>query len=99
MPHVPLHIHLGLFAVGRRGQRDDAENPRAYAFGNRLDDAALARAVAALEQDADLDAFGDDPKLQLDELGMQAREFALVLSSFLSCDVPRSSFLASRSLP
>ena len=62
MPHVALHIHLRLFPLGRRGQRDDAEHPRADALGDRLDDAALAGAVAALEDDADLEALVRRPK-------------------------------------
>ena len=78
MPHVALHIHLRLFALGRRGQRDDAKDARADPLGDRLDDAALAGAVAALEDDADLEALVDDPKLQLDQLGVQALEFFLV---------------------
>ena len=78
MPHVSLDVHLRLFPVGRRGQRDDAENARADAFGDRLDDPALAGAVAALEHDADLKAFGDDPELQFHEFSMQPGQFALV---------------------
>ena len=78
MPHVSLNIHLRLFPLGRRGQRDDAENARADAFGDRLDDPALAGAVAALEYDANLEPLGDDPELQLDQFGMQPRQFALI---------------------
>ena len=33
--HVALHVHLALFAVGRRRQRDDAEDARAHALGDR----------------------------------------------------------------
>ena len=50
MAHVALHIHLRLFPIGRRGQRDDAEHARTDALGDRLDHPALAGAVAALEQ-------------------------------------------------
>ena len=75
---VALDIHLRLLPLGRRGQRDDAENARTDALGDRLDHAALAGAVAALEQHADLQALVDDPELQLDEFGMQLRELALI---------------------
>ena len=51
MPHVALDIHLRLFPLGRGGQRDDAEDARTDALGDRLDDPALAGAVAALEHD------------------------------------------------
>ena len=61
---VALHIHLALFAVARRRQRDDAEYARTDALGDRLDRAALARGVAALEDDDDSHFFGFDPVLQ-----------------------------------
>ena len=47
--HVALKVHLALLAVGRRRQGDNAEDTRADAFGDRLDGAALAGGVAALE--------------------------------------------------
>ena len=49
--HVALDVHLRLLAVGRRGQRHDAEHARADAFGDGLDGAALAGGIAALEND------------------------------------------------
>ena len=79
MPHVALNIHLRLLALGRRRQRDDAIDARADALGDRLDDAALAGAVAAFEQDHDFQSLGDDPELQLDQFTMQPGEFALVV--------------------
>jgi hypothetical protein len=75
--HVSLNINLRLFTVGRRVERDDTEDARDDAFGDRLDDPALASAVAALEYDANLEPLGDDPELQLDQLGMQPLQFAL----------------------
>ena len=53
---VPLHVHLGLLAIGRRRQRDDPEDARAHALGDRLDRAALARGVTSLEDDDDAQA-------------------------------------------
>jgi hypothetical protein len=47
VPHVSLPVHLGFFALGRRRQSDHAEDPRAHAFGDRLDHAALTGAIAA----------------------------------------------------
>src|SRR6185437_3889553 len=79
MPYVALNIHLRLFALGRRGQRDDAIDAWADPLGDRLDDSALARAVAALEHDHDLQSLGDDPKLELDQFPVQTREFALIV--------------------
>ena len=72
MRQIALDVHLRLLALGRRGQRDDAEDARADALGDRLDRAALAGAVAPLEDDADLQALVHDPFLQLDQLDMQA---------------------------
>ncbi len=79
MPHVALDVHLGLFPLGRGGQRDDAEDARADALGDRLDHSALAGPVAALEHDADFKAFVDGPQLQLHQFAVQARELALVI--------------------
>ena len=79
---VALDVHLRLLALGRRGQRDDAEHARADALGDRLDRAALAGAVAPLEDDADLQALVHDPLLQLDELDMQPGQLALVVLAF-----------------
>src|SRR4029077_848943 len=59
-------------------QRDDAIDTGADPLCDRLDDSALAGAVAAFEHDHDFQALGHDPELQLDKLPMQPREFALV---------------------
>ena len=54
MRDVALSVHLRLFALGRRGKCDHPEDARADAFCHGFDRAALAGAVATLEQDADL---------------------------------------------
>ena len=77
--HVALHVHLRLLALGRRGQRDDAEDARAHPLGDRLDRPALAGAVAPFEDDADLEPLVLDPFLQLHELDVQLLELAVVL--------------------
>ena len=82
---VALHVHLALLALGRRGQRDDAEHARAHALGDRLDGAALAGAVAAFEDDADLEPFVLDPLLQLDELDVQLLELLVVVLAAELC--------------
>ena len=79
MPHIALNVHLRLLALGRRRQRDDAIDAWADPLGDRLDDPALAGAVAAFEHDHDLQSLGDDPELQLDQLSVQTCEFALVV--------------------
>ena len=71
MPHIALNIHLRLLALRRRRQRDDAIDAGADPLGDRLDNPALAGAVAAFEQDHDFQSLGDDPELQLDQLSMQ----------------------------
>ena len=78
MRHVALHVHLALLAVGRRRQRHHPEHARADALGDRLDGAALAGAVAPLEDDADLEALVHDPLLQLDQLDVQLGELLAV---------------------
>ena len=50
--------------------------------GHRLDCAALAGSVTSFEEDADPQALMHHPLLELDELDMQALEFALVVLSF-----------------
>src|ERR1051326_6647511 len=76
---IALDVHLALLAFGRRGQRDYAEHARAHALGDRLDAAALAGAVAALEDDADLEPLVLHPFLQLDELDMELLERLVVV--------------------
>jgi hypothetical protein len=76
--HIALAVHLGLLALGRRRQRNDAEDARAHAFGDGLDGAALARAVTALEDDADLQALVHHPLLQRHQFRVQLLQFALV---------------------
>ena len=48
-------------------------------LGDRLDGAALAGRVAALEDDHDLQPFDLDPFLEFDKLDLQARQLALVI--------------------
>ena len=76
---VALHVHLRLLAVGRRRQCDDAEYPGAHPLGDRLDRAALARGVTALEHDDRAFAGLLDPVLQVAELDLKLAEFLLVL--------------------
>src|SRR5947207_2486826 len=65
----------------------------AHAFGDRLDGAAFAGAVAALEDDAHLEALGLDPLLELDELNVQAFQYPLIFP-FLERFAWRRSFRA-----
>ena len=53
------------------GKRDDAEDPRADAFGDGFDGAALAGAVAAFEDHNDAQALVLDPILELAELDLE----------------------------
>ena len=79
MRQVALDVHLALLALCRRRERDDPEDARAHPFGDPFDDPALAGTVATLEHDADLEPLEDDPVLEPDQLGLQARQFLLVL--------------------
>jgi hypothetical protein len=61
-------------ALRRRRQRGDPPDARARALGDALDDAALARRVATLEDDDDPQSLGLDVLLQQHELALQADE-------------------------
>ena len=76
---VTLQEQLRLFAVGRRGQGDDAEHARAHLFGDRLDRAALAGGVPALEQDDDPELLRLHPFLQMAQLDLELFQLLLVV--------------------
>jgi hypothetical protein len=63
---------LPALALGRSAKRHDAADAGVEAFGNSLDNAALAGRVAAFEDDADLQAFDPHPLLELDQLELKA---------------------------
>jgi hypothetical protein len=69
--HVALEIPLAAFQFRGLFQRDDAGAPRVQVFHEALDGAALARRVAALEQDHHLLAGFLDPGLQLEQFDLQ----------------------------
>ena len=71
---VPLRA---LTVVGCR-QGHDAAHAGVQPLRDALDRAALARRVAAFEQDQHLLAAGSHPVLQLDELGLQPEQLAEV---------------------
>src|SRR4029453_19520287 len=60
------------------GEGRPPKDPRAHALGDGLDNPALSRAVASLEDDADLEAFELDPLLEIHQLDMQLGELLLV---------------------
>ena len=78
MLHVPLHVHLGLFPIRRRGQRDNAKHARADALGDGADGPALARAVAAFEHDDDSQPFGLHPSLESAQFFLKAAKLRVV---------------------
>jgi hypothetical protein len=77
--HVTLEVPLRALALGRRPQRDRADDPRARHLGDALDHAALAGGVATLEEHDDAQPGVHDPLLQAHELLLQPRELAYVL--------------------
>jgi len=85
---ISLHVHLAFFAIGRRWQRDDAEDPRADALGDGLDRAALARRVTPFEHDDDPLSGGFDPVLKMAELLLQFAELFLVALRFIFSGAP-----------
>src|SRR5262245_46032091 len=61
MRHVALKIPLRAFALARSRQRRDPADPRIEALRDPLDDPALSRRVAALEEDHNLELLLHDP--------------------------------------
>ena len=82
MRHVTLDIHLRLLAVRRRRQRHKSKDARADALGERPDGAALARGVAALEDDDDAQPLLLDPILEMTQPGLKLAQFLLVFLRF-----------------
>src|SRR5688572_7177562 len=79
MLHVPLHVHLALFAIRRGRQRDNAKHARADALSDGADGSSLARAVASLEHDDDAQPLGLHPRLECAEFRLKASQLLLVL--------------------
>ena len=79
---VALEVPLRALAVVGCGQRSHATHARVQALGDAFDHAALARRIAALEDDHHLVPGGHDPVLQLHQLGLQAEQFPKVLLTF-----------------
>jgi hypothetical protein len=78
MLHVALQEHLRLFAVRRRGKRDDAEYAGTYFLGDRLDRASLAGGVPAFEQDDDPEFLFSHPFLQMGQLNLKLSQLLLI---------------------
>ena len=76
MRRIALEIPLRALARGRRRQRGHAAYARIQALRDALDDAALAGGIAALEQHDQAMAGVHHPVLQLDQLALQAQQFA-----------------------
>jgi hypothetical protein len=76
---VPLDVHLGLLSLGRGGQGDDPEHPRAHPLGDPLDRASLPGGVPTLEHDTELGPRRLDPLLHGHELAVQAPQLPLVV--------------------
>ena len=79
MGDVPLDVHLRLLPLGRGGQGDDLEHPRAHPLGDPLDRASFPGGVPSLEHDADLGPGRLHPLLQGDQLAVQEPHLPLVL--------------------
>ncbi len=79
MLDVALEEPLRAFALAGRGHGDDAARARVQVVDDALDRAVLAGGVAALEQHHQPPPAGDDPLLQVHELGLQAQQLLLVL--------------------
>ena len=76
--HVALDIHLAFFSVGRSRKCDESENPRADAFCDCPDGAALARGIAPFKDNNDPKPFIFDPILEFTELCLQTTQLCFV---------------------
>jgi hypothetical protein len=76
--HVALEVPLGALPFGRGRQRGDPGGPGVEVLGHPLDRAALARRVAALEDDHDPGTLGAHPFLHFHQLALQAVQLGLV---------------------
>src|SRR4051812_32909480 len=75
---VALHVHLGLFAVGRSRQRHHAENARADTLSNGLDRAAFAGAIPSFEHEDDAESLVFHPSLEFTELNLELVQLLFV---------------------
>src|ERR1035438_9790380 len=80
MRDVALEVPLGFFALSGRGKGHHAADAGVEGFGDALDGAALAGRVAAFKQDHDAQAAVTNPFLELDQLDLEAAEFAVVVA-------------------
>ena len=71
---VALEVPLGALALARSGQRHDAADARIEPLGDPLDHPALARRIAALEDNHDLQPVADHPVLELDQLALKPKQ-------------------------
>ena len=71
---IALEVPLGALTLGRRRQRHGAADARIETLGDPFDGPPLARRVPSLEDDDQLELFGHDPVLELDELTLQAQQ-------------------------
>src|SRR5690242_13027409 len=76
--HVPLNVHLGLLAIGRRGERHEAEYTWADALGDGANCAAFPSPVAALKDDHDPQTFVFYPVLKPTEFRLKSAQLFLV---------------------
>src|SRR3984885_15418770 len=72
--YVALEVPLRALALGWRGQRHGAADARVETLRHALDRAALARGVATLEDDDQLEPLRHNPVLQLDKLTLQTQQ-------------------------
>src|SRR4029079_8029590 len=77
--HVALDVELALLAIGRGRKRHHLEDAVAYPLRERSDEAALARGIAALENDDDALAGLLDPLLEEAELGLKLPQLLQIL--------------------
>ena len=82
MSNISLKVPLRLFALGGRAQRHHPANAGVERFSNALDGPTLAGRIPAFKKHHHAQIFVANPFLQLDQLNLQAAQFALVVAIF-----------------
>src|SRR5580658_3519786 len=83
MRNPALEVPFRTLAVRRRAEGDDPGLARAQMFSDVFDRAILAGGVAALEQNQDALALGDQMALELDQLDLQEAQGRAVFRLFV----------------
>src|SRR5262249_45482288 len=84
MLHIPLKVHLGLLAVGRRRQCRQTKNARTHAFCECSNRAAFSGSITSFKDDNNAKALMLHPILQLAKFSLEAAQLLFIFFAFQS---------------